>query len=54
MLLILISIGAMLVPLHHKLEKWIIKVMVVKKKKYLAAAKKTIATLDENYTPIGI
>ena len=46
MLLILIAIGAMLVPLHHKLEKWITKVMVEKNKKIrLEAAKKTIAKL---------
>ncbi|MCY7309998.1 MAG: hypothetical protein LH619_04400, partial [Chitinophagaceae bacterium] len=47
MLLILIGIGALLVPLHHRLEKWITKVMVEKNKKIrLAAAKKTIATLE--------
>jgi cation transport ATPase len=47
MLLILIGIGALLVPLHHKLEKWITKIMVEKNKKIrLAAAKKTIATLE--------
>ncbi len=28
MLLILIGIGALLVPLHHRLEKWITKIMV--------------------------
>ncbi len=47
MLLILIGIGALLVPLHHRLEKWITKVMVEKNKKIrLEAAKKTIATLE--------
>ncbi|MES2875060.1 MAG: tetratricopeptide repeat protein [Bacteroidota bacterium] len=47
MLLILIAIGSMLVPLHHKLEKWITKVMVEKNKKIrLNAAKKTIANLE--------
>ena len=47
MLLILIGIGALLVPLHHRLEKWITKIMVEKNKKIrLAAAKKTIATLE--------
>ena len=47
MLAILICIGALLVPLHHKLEKWITKIMVEKNKKIrLAAAKKTIATLE--------
>ena len=49
MLLILIVIGAMLVPLHHKLEKWITKIMVEKNKKIrLEAAKKTIASLEPN------
>ncbi|MCY7292540.1 MAG: tetratricopeptide repeat protein, partial [Ferruginibacter sp.] len=33
MLLILIGIGALLVPLHHRLEKWITKIMVEKNKK---------------------
>ena len=47
MLLILIGIGALLVPLHHRLEIWITKIMVEKNKKIrLAAAKKTIATLE--------
>ena len=48
MLAILICIGALLVPLHHKLEKWITKIMVDKNKKIrLAAAKKTIEQLEE-------
>ena len=47
MLLILIGIGALLVPLHHKLQQWITAIMVEKNKKIrLAAAKKTIATLE--------
>jgi len=47
MLLILIVIGALLVPLHHRLEKWITKVMIEKNKKIrLAAAKKTIEQLE--------
>ena len=47
MLLILIGIGALLVPLHHRLEKWITKRMVEKNKKIrLAAAKKTIQQLE--------
>lgn len=47
MLLVLIAIGAMLVPLHHRLEKWMTKIMVEKNKKIrLAAAKKTIAKLE--------
>lgn len=48
MLLILIAIGALLVPLHHKLEKWMTKVMVQKNKKIrLAAARKTIEQLED-------
>ena len=51
MLLILIGIGALLVPLHHRLEKWITKIMVEKNKKIrLEAAKKTIATLEGEQT----
>lgn len=47
MLLILIAIGALLIPIHHKMEKWIIGILVEKNKKIrLAAAKKTIATLE--------
>ena len=47
MLLILIGIGAMLVPQHHRLEKWITKIMVEKNKKIrLEAAKKTIQQLE--------
>ena len=47
MLVVLIAIGALLIPMHHKLEKWITKIMVEKNKKIrLAAAKKTIATLE--------
>jgi tetratricopeptide (TPR) repeat protein len=47
MLLILIGIGALLVPLHHKLEHWIAHVLTEKNKQIrLAAAKKTIANLE--------
>ena len=47
MLIILIAIGALLIPLHHKLEKWITKIMIEKNKKIrLEAAKKTIAILE--------
>ncbi|WP_295655318.1 tetratricopeptide repeat protein [uncultured Mucilaginibacter sp.] len=47
MLLILIGIGALLVPLHHKLEHWIAHVLTEKNKQIrLAAAKKTIAHLE--------
>lgn len=47
MLLILVMIAALIVPLHHSLEKVISKRMVEKNKKIrLAAAKKTIAKLE--------
>jgi tetratricopeptide (TPR) repeat protein len=47
MLIILICIGALLVPLHHRLEKWITSAVIKKNKAIrLAAAKKTIATLE--------
>jgi len=47
MLGVLIAIGALLIPFHHKLEKWITKIMVEKNKKIrLEAAKKTIASLE--------
>lgn len=51
MLAILMCIAALLIPLHHRLEKWITKIMVEKNKKIrLAAAKKTIATLESEQT----
>ena len=47
MLVVLIAIGALLIPLHHKLEKWLTKIMVEKNKKIrLEAAKKTIQQLE--------
>ena len=47
MLTVLIAIGAFLIPLHHRLEQWITKIMVEKNKKIrLDAAKKTIAQLE--------
>ena len=47
MLAILICIGALLVPLHHKMEKWITKIMIEKNKKIrLEAAKKTIEQFE--------
>lgn len=47
MLIILMAIGALLVPVHHRLERWITRRMVEKNKKIrLAAAKKTIANLE--------
>lgn len=47
MLLALVCIAALLVPLHHKLEKWATQTLVEKNKQIrLAAAKKTIELLD--------
>jgi hypothetical protein len=51
MLLAMVCIAALLIPLHHKLEHWITHKMVEKNKKIrLAAAKKTIATLEGEQT----
>jgi hypothetical protein len=47
MLLVLVAIAALLVPLHHKLQKWVNMKMVEKNKKIrLAAAKRTVAKLE--------
>ena len=47
MLLALVCIAAMLVPLHHALQKWITQKMVEKNKKIrLTAAKRTIQKLE--------
>ena len=47
MLGVMVCIAALLIPLHHRLEKWITQRLVGKNKKIrLAAAKKTIATLE--------
>lgn len=49
MWLSLVCIAALLVPLHHKLEKWAIAKLVEKNKKIrLAKAKKTIEELEQN------
>jgi hypothetical protein len=49
MLLALVSIAALLVPLHHKLEHWAVHKLVEKNKAIrLAAAKKTIEELEKN------
>ncbi len=49
MLLALVCIAALLVPLHHKLEKWATQKLVEKNKQIrLANAKKTIKELDTN------
>ena len=48
MLLALVCIAALLVPLHHKVEKWATAKLVEKNKKIrLAAAKKTIEELEK-------
>jgi len=48
MLLALVCIAGMLIPLHHKLEKWATNKLVKKNKEIrLANAKKTIETLKE-------
>jgi tetratricopeptide (TPR) repeat protein len=47
MLMALVGIGAMLVPLHHRIEKWVTEKMVAKNNKIrLSAAKKTIESLE--------
>ena len=49
MLLALVCIAALLVPLHHKVEKWATAKLVEKNKKIrLANAKKTIEELEKN------
>jgi len=49
MLLALVAIAALLVPLHHKLEKWATHRLVEKNKQIrLAAAKKTIEQLEKH------
>ncbi len=51
MLLALVCIAALLVPLHHKLEKWATHKLVEKNKAMrLASAKKTIEELENNQT----
>jgi len=48
MLLALVGVAAILVPLHHSLEKWLTHKLVEKNKQIrLAAAKKTIQQLEE-------
>lgn len=48
MLLALVCIAALLVPLHHKLEKWATHKLIEKNKQIrLAAAKKTIEELEK-------
>ena len=48
MLLVLVLIASLLIPMHHRLEKWIKEKMVGKNKAIrLAAAKKTIEQLEK-------
>jgi len=48
MLSALVIIGALLIPMHHKIEKWVIEKMVEKNKAVrLAAARKTIEQLEK-------
>jgi hypothetical protein len=54
MLLIMVIIAALLVPAHHYLQKWISNKLVEKNKKIrLAAAKKTIAKLENPGNELG-
>jgi hypothetical protein len=46
-LLLLVGIAALLIPLHHRLEKWsIVKIIEKNKQVRLAAAKLTIEKLE--------
>ena len=48
MLLALVALASLLIPLHHRVEKWIKEKMTEKNKKIrLASAKKTIEELEE-------
>jgi len=50
MLTIMVCIAALLIPIHHWLEKWITHRLVEKNKKIrLTAAKKTIAKLEPTF-----
>jgi len=49
MLVALVCIAALLVPLHHRLEKWATHKLVEKNKQVrLAAARKTIEKPEKN------
>lgn len=49
MLAIMVGVAALLIPLHHKLEKWVIHRLVEKNKRIrLQAAKNIISTLEGN------
>jgi hypothetical protein len=48
MLLVLVCLAAILIPLHHKLEKWATNRLITKNKEVrLANAKKTIDKLRD-------
>jgi CDP-diglyceride synthetase len=48
MLLIMVVIASLLIPFHHRIERWIKEKMVAKnKRRRLAAAKKTVARLEK-------
>jgi hypothetical protein len=48
MLLVLVAIASLLIPLHHRMERWIKEKMIEKNKAIrLAAAKKTIEKLEK-------
>lgn len=48
MLLVLVIIGALLVPLHHKIEKWMTNVLIEKNKRVRIATAKKLASKLEN------
>ena len=48
MLFVLVAIASLLIPLHHRMEKWIKEKMILKNKRIrLDNAKKTIEELEE-------
>jgi hypothetical protein len=55
MLMILMCIAALLIPLHHRLEHWVIHKLVEKNNRIrLAAAKKTIEQLEGSVTKLPV
>lgn len=55
MLLAMVCVAALLVPLHHKLEHWLMDKLVEKNNKIrLAAAKKTIEQLEGKVNPVAV
>lgn len=54
MLLAMVCIASLLVPMHHKIEKWATTTLIEKNKKIrLANAKRTIEELDDNSVAIS-